>query len=54
MLPIGQQLWMEHLTSYKKFPPLQQAETYNLDGILADMKKASTASHAGSSDLHQG
>jgi hypothetical protein len=22
MLPIGQQLWMKHLMSYKEFPPL--------------------------------
>ena len=31
MLPIGQQLWLKHLMSYKKFPPLQAPETYNLD-----------------------
>ena len=30
MLPIGQQLWLEHLMSYEKFPPLQAPETYNL------------------------
>ena len=30
MLPIGQQLWLEHLLSYKKFPPLQPPATYNL------------------------
>src|SRR6185312_8160896 len=24
MLPIGQQLWLEHLLSYEKFPPLQK------------------------------
>jgi arylsulfatase len=34
MLPIGQQLWEKELMSYKKFPPLQAPETYNLDGIL--------------------
>ena len=31
MLPIGQQLWLKHLMSYKAFPPLQAPETYNLD-----------------------
>ena len=44
MLPIGQQLWFKELESYKEFPPLQAAETYNLSGILDEMKKASHAS----------
>ena len=26
MLPIGQQLWLEHLLSYEKYPPLQAPE----------------------------
>jgi arylsulfatase A-like enzyme len=39
MLPIGQQLWERELMSYKTFPPLQQPEAYNLDGILAEVKK---------------
>jgi len=39
MLPIGQRLWFKHLVSYKEFPPLQAAETYNLDGILREMQK---------------
>ena len=38
MLPIGQQLWMEQLMSYEKFPPLQAPETYNLTGILEKVK----------------
>ena len=40
MLPIGQQLWFKELYSFKEFPPLQAAETYNLDGILKEMEKA--------------
>jgi arylsulfatase A-like enzyme len=40
MLPIGQQLWMKELESYNTFPPLQAPETYNLSGILAEVKKA--------------
>jgi arylsulfatase len=47
MLPIGQLLWEKELMSYKAFPPLQAPETYNLDGILAEMKASSSASHAG-------
>jgi len=46
MLPIGQQLWLEHLLSYEKFPPLQAPETYNLTGIL-DMVRKANANHAG-------
>jgi hypothetical protein len=40
MLPFGQLLWEKELLSYKEFPPLQAPETYNLDGILQEMKKA--------------
>jgi len=40
MLPIGQQLWLKHLLSYEKFPPLQEAESYNLSGVLEQVKKA--------------
>jgi arylsulfatase len=40
MLPIGQQLWLKELMTYKDFPPLQQPEAYNLDGIIAEVKKA--------------
>jgi arylsulfatase len=47
MLPIGQQLWYEHLMSYKEFPPLQAPETYNLDGIL---KQVQAAGHNHASD----
>ena len=44
ILPIGQQLWEQQLLSYQTFPPLQAPETYNLSGILAEMKKAPHAS----------
>jgi arylsulfatase len=43
MLPIGQQLWEKELLTYGPFPPLQAAATYNLDGILAQVKKANSA-----------
>ena len=42
LLPIGQLLWTKELFSYKDFPPLQAAATYNLDGIL---KKVQMESH---------
>ena len=44
MLPIGQQLWEKHLMSFKDFPPLQAAATYNLDSIMKEVKAKSTAS----------
>jgi arylsulfatase A-like enzyme len=40
ILPIGQQLWLKELESYNTFPPLQTAATYNLDSIIAQVKKA--------------
>jgi arylsulfatase len=40
-------LWLQHLMSYEKYPPLQAPESYNLSGIIAEVKKANTASHAG-------
>ena len=27
MLPVGQQLWLKHLLSYKEYPPMQAPET---------------------------
>src|SRR5580692_5057329 len=43
MLPIGQQLWLEHLLSYEKYPPLQAPESYNLSGILEQVKKSNAS-----------
>jgi hypothetical protein len=45
MLPIGQQLWLQHLLSYEQFPPLQAPESYNLSQVIEQVKKAN-ASHA--------
>jgi arylsulfatase len=45
MLPLGQQLWLGHLLSYEKYPPLQAPESYNLSGVIDAVKKAN-ASHA--------
>ena len=44
MLPIGQQLWEQFLATFAKFPPLQAPESYNLSGILDQMRKGSHAS----------
>jgi arylsulfatase len=33
-------LWLEHLESYKKFPPMQAPETWNLNQVLEQLKKA--------------
>ena len=41
ILPIGQLLWEKELMSYEKYPPLQAPETYNLSGILREMRKSS-------------
>jgi arylsulfatase len=40
ILPIGQQLWLKHLETFEKYPPLQAAESYNLSSIIADVKRA--------------
>jgi arylsulfatase A-like enzyme len=40
MLPIGQQLWLKELESYKTYPPLQAAESYNLDQVIEQVKRA--------------
>jgi arylsulfatase len=44
MLPIGQQLWLKHLLTYEKFPPLQAPESYNLSQVLEQVKSHRTAS----------
>ena len=44
LLPIGQQLWEQHLMTYQTFPPMQAPETYDLSGILREMQKAGHAS----------
>jgi hypothetical protein len=44
MLPIGQELWYKQLMSYKKFPPMQAPETWNLDMILKAVQSSGHAS----------
>jgi arylsulfatase A-like enzyme len=41
MLPIGQQLALKYLETYKEFPPLQIAAGYNLDQVMAEIRASS-------------
>jgi hypothetical protein len=47
LLPIGQQLWLKHLESYIAYPPLQEAESYNLSQVIEQVKKAQQTSAPG-------
>jgi len=40
LLSLGQELWLEQLMTYKKYPPLQDPETYNLDMIIKEVNAA--------------
>jgi hypothetical protein len=42
ILPLGQQLWLTHLETFEKYPPLQAPESYNLSQVLDQVKKANT------------
>jgi arylsulfatase len=44
MLPLGQQLWLTHLETFKQFPPLQAPETFNLDQVMTQVKSGGHAS----------
>ncbi len=39
MLPIGQQLWLKHLETYIKFPPLQDPASYNLEQVMQQVQE---------------
>jgi arylsulfatase A-like enzyme len=47
LLPVGQLLWLKELESYKEFPPMQEAASYNLDQVLQQLK---TSGHKGRDD----
>jgi len=47
ILPIGQQLWLRELESYRTFPPMQDPSSYNLEDIVQRVKNMNTSSHAG-------
>jgi arylsulfatase A-like enzyme len=46
MLPIGQQLWLMHLETFVKFPPLQNPASYNLEQVMLQVREMKTAGHA--------
>ena len=46
MLPIGQLMWMKELETYRKFPPLQIPEAYNLDEIEKLVSAHANHSHS--------
>ena len=52
MLPIGQQLWTKHLMSFKQFPPLQPAATYNLDAIMKSSARQGTGERLSPGSTH--
>ena len=43
LLPIGQQLWLKHLETYIKFPPLQDPASYNLEQVMQQVRNMKTA-----------
>jgi arylsulfatase len=43
LLPIGQQLWLKHLETYIKFPPLQDPASYNLEQVMQQVRNMRTA-----------
>ncbi|GGC83311.1 arylsulfatase [Chelatococcus reniformis] len=47
ILPIGQQLWLRELETYRSFPPMQDPASYNLEQVIQQVKNAKTTSHAG-------
>jgi arylsulfatase len=44
MLPLGQQLWFQHLETFRQFPPLQAPETFTLDQVMSQVKSGGHAS----------
>jgi arylsulfatase len=47
ILPIGQQMWVNHLQCYITYLPLRAPKSYNLSQVIAEVKKAQSTSHAG-------
>ncbi len=41
-LPLGQKLAMEHLETYKAFPPLQAPASHNLSQVQEEIRKGSS------------
>ena len=39
ILPLGQALWLKELETYRKFPPMQDPASYNLEQVMEQLKK---------------
>src|SRR5215217_8000895 len=39
ILPLGQALWLRELETYRKFPPMQDPASYNLEQVMEQLKK---------------
>ena len=44
ILPIGQQLWLRELETYRDFPPMQDPSSYNLEDVIKQVKNMRTGS----------
>jgi arylsulfatase len=40
MFSLGLELWLDHLMTYKEYPPMQKPSSYNLDAILREVQAA--------------
>ena len=47
IIPLGQQMALMLLQTFRDFPPLQLAADYNLDQVIAQIRASATTSHAG-------
>ena len=47
IIPLGQQMALMHLETFREFPPLQLAADYNLDQVEAQIRSMKTTSYAG-------
>ena len=44
ILPLGQQLWLRELESYRDYPPMQDPSSYNLEDVINQVKNMRTSS----------
>ena len=44
ILPLGQQLWLRELESYRTYPPMQDPSSYNLEDVINQVKNMRTGS----------
>ncbi len=44
ILPLGRQLWLRELESYRGFPPMQDPSSYNLEDVIKQVKNMRSSS----------